>query len=502
MASVLDTFKIVLGFDTKGVKNGAAAAQKSFKDTQSVVSKSAQGMATSITGVVKEFIGLFLVIRSIQDAVHFFGELNGSIAQLGLESKNLGESATELRTWQQFAQQFGGTADGITKSIAGINSTLQDLEYNGVVNEQYRGFQRLGVAIADAHGQARNYKDILEDTADALRKNGIDRPRGQALLQGLGLDQGSINAVLEAQQKGNNIIESMYRREHATASGTASGVAAALSLERSWNDLKNALTSSAAQILNVVSPLLQKSFTGLGGFVQKHQADVADGLKSLLNWVNNGGLDTVINGFTAAGQAAMDLAHFLHRWLGTPDAADAQTAVNANTANATGVKTDRNTGAFRMFKAAADMHAEANYEEAHGLPAGALYGLNSAGSIPTDVEAATKILKDLQLQEAKKSGTKRFDPQVNADAWTTAIAQYREIMQITPPSYGDGLRLQLPDLRRSAVSSNAPQASQNVQIDTINVTTSAKDASGIAAELPKALKRKGVVSQATSGVTP
>lgn len=507
MATVIDTLSVAIGLDPKGAKKGAAEAQKAFKETESVVTKSAAGMAGAISGVIKEFVGLFLVIRSVQDAVHFFAELNGTIAQLGYDSKNIGESATELRTWQQVAQNFGGTAEGITASMAGIQKTLQDLRYNGVVNDQFKGFQRLGVSIADAKGDMRDYKDILEDTADALRNAGVTRPQGASLLQGLGLDQGSINAVLDAQTKGNKVIEDMYKREKASAAGTASGVEAARRLQNAWNDLKNTLTSVAAKVLNVVSPGIEKMFRGFGDWVQSHQKDISAGLKAVADWANGDGPEKIIDAFRQIGEAALDLAHFLHKWFGDEDSGDAAKDLKstADFDQQGGVDDNKSFvgNLKRAFGNAANIHATGQYETSHGLPLGALYGLNSPGSLPTDPETAEKLLKQYQREEAKKSGSKQFDPAVNAAAWKTAIGRFRDEFQITAPNR-TGLPgvvpRATPGVSRGAGAAGAGGNSTSVQIDNINVNTKATDANGIAADIGKNSARKALVNQFDPGM--
>jgi hypothetical protein len=48
--------------------------------------------------------------------------------------------------------------------------------------------------------------------------------------------------------------------------------------------------------------------------------------------------------------------------------------------------------------------------------------------------------------------------------------------------------------------SKGPKRGTGVQSDNIEITTQATDAEGIAAELPGALPRKGVVAQADTGM--
>src|ERR1017187_6840276 len=115
--TIIDSLVVTLGLDSSGFKKGQADARKGIKDTESVVKESAGAMASAISRVAMEFIGLFLAARGIGDIVHLFTDLNGSLRKLGFESLNFGVAAGELRDWQEVAELAGGRSDRGTKAL-------------------------------------------------------------------------------------------------------------------------------------------------------------------------------------------------------------------------------------------------------------------------------------------------------------------------------------------------------------------------------------------------
>src|SRR5665213_3374577 len=170
MPTVVDSLIVKLGLDPKGFKQGSDEVKKqskatkdavtadgkgvsdSVKKTELAVKSSSDGMVSSFRRVATEFIGLFIAVRSVSDVVGFFERVNASTRQLGLDSKNFGTAAAELRDWQNIAVLAGGTAEGVTKTIGGLEQALFQLKYNGQFSDQLLYLSRLGVQFQTTAG--------------------------------------------------------------------------------------------------------------------------------------------------------------------------------------------------------------------------------------------------------------------------------------------------------------------------------------------------------------
>jgi hypothetical protein len=126
MSTVIDSLIVTLGLDPKQFTKGQKDAAKAMTDTEKTVKHSAQEMTKALKEVALEFVGLFLVVRGIHDVVSFFEELNSKTRQLGIDARNIGTSAAELRDWQNAAEMAGGSAEGVTKTMLGLSQAKSD----------------------------------------------------------------------------------------------------------------------------------------------------------------------------------------------------------------------------------------------------------------------------------------------------------------------------------------------------------------------------------------
>src|ERR1039458_7312946 len=279
MATIIDALVVTLGLNAQQFKKGAAEADKAVKDTETTVTKSAGNMVSALSRVAAEFVGLFLAVRGISDIVSMFKDINRSTFELGLNSKNFGIAAGELRDWQNAAVLAGGKAEDVAKTIESFQQSLFNLRFNGQVSDQILYLQKLGVSFLDAAGKIKPFKDILLATARALEgRSDLDRPQKYEFLKAAGFDEGSINLILS----GSRALGEAYEKQRALQQITDRNTEAAKKLDNAWQYLKQSMVASATQILTNVTPSLVKLF-------ETEQKLFPEQLQRFADWIKGGG---------------------------------------------------------------------------------------------------------------------------------------------------------------------------------------------------------------------
>lgn len=337
MATVIDSLIVTLGLDPKQFKKGADEVEKQSKKTKDsvtkdgkeisdgtaktefAVKKSADSMASSFRRVATEVIGLFVAVRSVQDVVGFFERVNAGTRQLGLDSKNFGIAANELRDWQNAAVLAGGSAQGVTDTIASLNKSLFNLQYTGQVSDQLIFLQRLGVQFRTTAGQVAPFKNILMQTAQILERNGRSRAENFQYLQAAGFDVGSINLVLA----GTKALAAYYEQQKRLPQLNDADAASALHLSQAWELLTQKVTVFAQKFLTRLdaSGFFDNLFGALSHFVDylnEHQDDIVNWFNDALTWVQGEGAAEMKGFFkdmaTVVGLLATAVRYLITAW--------------------------------------------------------------------------------------------------------------------------------------------------------------------------------------------
>ncbi|WP_258086946.1 hypothetical protein [Xenorhabdus bovienii] len=166
----------------------------SFSDRVGGASDSVQDLNKSINGAVKALAGLFTTIFVSSGLAKLVSDVSRSNDQLYFLSKNLGMNAETIKKWQNVAEMSGGSADGMAATMTNLNKSLWDLVTMGDASI-LPFFNALGIGVVDSYGKIRNLDDILLDMADSL--SAMERPQAYNIAKNMGLDEGTINTLLE-----------------------------------------------------------------------------------------------------------------------------------------------------------------------------------------------------------------------------------------------------------------------------------------------------------------
>jgi hypothetical protein len=492
--TIIDHLVLELGLDPKQFNKGAASAAAEVKTVQDQVSYSAGEMVGALQRVAAEFIGLFLVVGGVKDVVGLFASLNESTRQLGIESRNVGESAAGLRDWANLSQLAGGKAEDAANSIQGLEKAIFNAKQGFGWDEQLTNFLRLNVDTGAAVGKLRDFHAILLDTAKALEsKDKVDRYQW---VQKLGLQGGIGNAVVE----GPAALEAYWRKVRALPQINGADTAAAQRLAQSFDLLKDRVEAWATKILTAVEPAIEGLFNAISTFLTGHQGDVSNGVTSIAAWVASDGPLRVIQALRDFAEAVVTVFRFVD--AATHPATTAKKILGGigEIAHLSNQRDARDRQVLQEISAA---------ETKYGLPAG-LIAKTGNGPDQLGPGSADPLAAILAQQHAQLGGDKA-DP----DWYKTVQAINARVKAPAVPATVPGASPN-PDALKAAQGASlsplvAPQPKDAVGAPTastvgtgsiintvtgdIFVKTQAADAGGIAGAINRALGQKVAVSQ-------
>nr|WP_276552525.1 transglycosylase SLT domain-containing protein [Xenorhabdus indica] len=232
----------------------------SFSDNITDVTDKTQDWEKTINGAVKALAGLFTTIFVSSGLAKLVSEISSSNDQLHFLSKNLGMNADTIKKWQNVAEMSGGSADGMAATMSSLNKSLWDLVTVGDASI-LPFFNALGVGVVDSYGKIRKLDDILLDMADSMSQ--MERPQAYNIGKSMGLDDGTINTLLEGREaiqkrldaQKNIVISTKEELELNRQLREQNSV-----LSQQWEGLKTI-------IANYLTPRLLKLSTMVSGFL-------------------------------------------------------------------------------------------------------------------------------------------------------------------------------------------------------------------------------------------
>lgn len=319
--SIIDALVVTLGLDPSGFKKGKAEADAGLKDTKNIATGAAEEIVGGIGKMALAFTSLFVAVRGVTDVVDFFKDLNHQISDLGYTSRQLGETAPGLRLYQQVAEGFGGTAKGVTGTVASLEQALFQMRQMGTMSDILVAWQRFGGGLPKTNAQGGI--DLMASIGQARRAvTGLPAQEANQRLIAMGLDEGTRNAILAS----TSDLAKWTEAQKKSAKEVGGNTKAAQDLERSWLQLKNDAVGLSATVLGQTTPALEAMFSaidkwgesetfletlnqigaalkGIGGFAKDIQAGnwgtaLGNAAGGLWDWVK-GGINTKGNNITS-----------------------------------------------------------------------------------------------------------------------------------------------------------------------------------------------------------
>lgn len=252
MATVIDALVVEFGLDPSTFTKGQKKAIQDVKGLEDQVDKSGKNIQHTVNGVrnqVMSMMAAFLAGRGLKEFIQDMVQAEAEAARL---AKVLDTIPSELSAWGGAATMTGGSTNGLAGSVQNLVSQFQQFSLTGE-SSVIPWFRALQVNITDLDtGKMRDFGSILLDLAD--RFHGMDPARASAFGKQLGLDQGTINLLIQ----GRAAVQAMLAEQKRLGVMMEDDAAAGLALQHSWLALQQSSTSMGRTLLtDVAGPLVK-----------------------------------------------------------------------------------------------------------------------------------------------------------------------------------------------------------------------------------------------------
>lgn len=224
--TVIDNLVIRLGLDPKEFAKAEKQAEKDIEALKQKTEKATGAMSLSIGKLAARWLTVAAAFSAAKKAVNFIDDAAESTRKLGIDAKNYDIAANRLRNFENAVEMVGGSSKDARRTVAGFQKAIFDLAYNGQVSDSLVMLARLGVQFQTSTGEARDFNDVVLDTADAISKaqaEGMSRSNAFQFLQQAGFDEGTSQLILS----GRANIEAETKRQEKRYQATPGALQAA-----------------------------------------------------------------------------------------------------------------------------------------------------------------------------------------------------------------------------------------------------------------------------------
>lgn len=273
-AIVIDELIVQLGLDPKGFNQGSRDAVEGLNKTRHAaesagkdIERSGERGAQFYAKLRGELLGLLAVFTAGRGLKEFISQTVQSDAELGRLARTTDTSTSRLSAWGNMQRMVGGSVMSMARTMHGLVQEFQNFALTGQSNV-LPYFRALHVNIADVDtGRMRDIGDILMDLSKAVE--GMDPARAAALLRGTGLDEDTINLLLQ----GPAALRAMLEEQKKLGTVTEQNAKAAQALQRAWAEFDTSATTVGRNLLTQGTPALMKflgALTGIAQWSQQH----------------------------------------------------------------------------------------------------------------------------------------------------------------------------------------------------------------------------------------
>lgn len=257
MATVIDALVVSLGLDASGFTKGQKDTSTALKKTSDEATRTGKEMeargkqaAQFFSQIKNQVIGLFAVFTAGKGLSSFVSDIVAGDAATGRLAKNVGMSTQSLSAWQGVAERAGGSAAGISGSIQHISTEMQKLALTGTT-DMIPFLTLAHVNLQKFLSTSTPMSEKLLELSDAFK--GMSPQKAQAIGAGLGLDQGTINVLMQ----GRDAVQALLVEQEKIGVANEADAKSAQQLQSAWRALGQGSSDLGRKILTSLSPYIQ-----------------------------------------------------------------------------------------------------------------------------------------------------------------------------------------------------------------------------------------------------
>lgn len=248
MADIIDAFVVTLGLDPRNYQREI----KSYRDDRKRLSEedtkynrqsedAQKRMVGGMRALRNETAGFLVMLAGANSIKDFAGNILTADATTGRLAKNLGLATEQVSAWEGAIKRVGGSAGDIQNALRSMSSAFQSLQLTGTTGND-ADFQGLGVTAKDL----QNPEEALLKISEASGRMG--RPEFNARLSRLGFDQNTINLLA----RGRGEVTRMLEEQRKLGVATDESAEAAQRLQEKVAILQSALADKLRPIIEDV----------------------------------------------------------------------------------------------------------------------------------------------------------------------------------------------------------------------------------------------------------
>lgn len=258
MATVVDALLITLGLDPSDFVKGQKQATESLKKTGDEADRTAKELeakgkqaAQFFAQIKKEVVGLFAVFTAGKGIEAFVSDVVAGDAAVSRLAHNIDMTTDSLSAWEGVAERAGGSANGMAASLQNMAQQAQNFQLRGEASQAtIEALARMNIDPGKFLGAGTSQTDRMMELADAFSH--LSAPAAQMWGKQLGLDEGTINVLMQGRQA----VQAMLAEQEKIGHANEANAKAAQQLQGAWRSLTQSSTDLGRKILTELSPYL------------------------------------------------------------------------------------------------------------------------------------------------------------------------------------------------------------------------------------------------------
>ncbi len=518
--TVIDKLIVKLGIDSRefdaGQKKTATALNKTKKEVAGVtkdITESTKKSATGFGVLTKSATGFLALIGGTYAVKRFVQDVTQSESAIYRLSKNIDVSASSMNAFGRAAYIAGGSAEGIQNTLATLSGARTEYSLTGnSALTPLMSYLGLFDKFID-----KTYKetDLLRQMNQQFSK--MDREQAYNVGKMFGIDEGTMNFLLQAPKEFDKSIAAMEKANNLTDKQVQS----LNSLDTAWRKAEDAMSSYFKSLVADAAPFLTK-------ILNLRPKDLVEGQKGVFNTVVGGAVDAYHAGvkvLQGKPTSSATQSGKIRGAAGSPSANDAfselvksgESGGNYDIANMPQKKNSKGKGYSPAgnFDLTSTTIAEVlNMQKSKQILYAGAYQMGSDRLSETVAkmklsgnELFSKEMQDRIFKEALPKATKDFLSGKGGTAQKALLAAAKIWRSLPTPeggTYQDKYAYankagSMPNEALGALNASRAAGNTNVTVGHITVTTQATDAKGIAKDMHMALNDTYAM-QANSGM--
>jgi hypothetical protein len=263
MATIIDALIVELGLDASKFSASQKTAVRQLTELEKAggktekqtkkVEKASKEAAHSIDNLSQTVASFLAIIGGTVALKNWVSDFIDSNAQLDRLSKNLGLGVSTISAWSNATEKLGGSASALQGTLDMLSKSQTQLMITGESN-LLPYMSALGISLADVNGKARPVDDILLDLADRFSR--LDRTTANNLGRMMGLDQGTMNLLLQGRKE----LELEIQRQKEQTAVTKEQAAQAQKFQTQIAGIKQQFQALSRSLFMEAAPYLEKFF--------------------------------------------------------------------------------------------------------------------------------------------------------------------------------------------------------------------------------------------------